>query len=481
MNQEQALFLGSGDAVPMEWLPKRDGITPISQRENIGKNLRYRLRARRNTRVLAFLADLLALLAAFLGAGLVRFGEPLHGNALNTLGAILPVYFIVAINNRCFHLDAVARARVGAWNAIMAFLVTLSVVGLVAFFLRVNAEFSRAVLGTGSVAALVLLPTFRFAAVRAGRILFGGATTSDIVIEDGVSIGPSDAIVIDAQRLGLEPRLDDPVMLDRLGRCIEGADRVVVACPPERRALWAIVLKGADVHAEVIAADLDRLGAIGISSFEGESTLIVAASPLGILDRTLKRILDVGLTLASLPLALPIMAAVAIAVRLDSPGPILFKQMRVGLGNRIFHMYKFRSMFSENTDSLGDRSTRRGDDRVTRVGQFIRATSLDELPQLFNVLSGAMSIVGPRPHPLLSKAQDRLFWDIDQTYWHRHAMKPGLTGLAQVRGFRGATETELDLTNRLRADLEYLSGWTIWRDLMIIIATFKVVTHRNAF
>ncbi len=155
--------------------------------------------------------------------------------------------------------------------------------------------------------------------------------------------------------------------------------------------------------------------------------------------------------------------------------------MRVGLGNRIFHMYKFRSMFSENTDSLGDRSTRRGDDRVTRVGQFIRATSLDELPQLFNVLSGAMSIVGPRPHPLLSKAQDRLFWDIDQTYWHRHAMKPGLTGLAQVRGFRGATETELDLTNRLRADLEYLSGWTIWRDLMIIIATFKVVTHRNAF
>ncbi len=207
MNQEQALFLGSGDAVPMEWLPKRDGITPISQRENIGKNLRYRLRARRNTRVLAFLADLLALLAAFLGAGLVRFGEPLHGNALNTLGAILPVYFIVAINNRCFHLDAVARARVGAWNAIMAFLVTLSVVGLVAFFLRVNAEFSRAVLGTGSVAALVLLPTFRFAAVRAGRILFGGATTSDIVIEDGVSIGPSDAIVIDAQRLGLEPRV----------------------------------------------------------------------------------------------------------------------------------------------------------------------------------------------------------------------------------------------------------------------------------
>ena len=92
-----------------------------------------------------------------------------------------------------------------------------------------------------------------------------------------------------------------------------------------------------------------------------------------------------------------------------------------------------------------------------------------------------MSIVGPRPHPLECKAEDRLFWDIDGRYWHRHAVKPGMTGLAQIRGFRGATEKEADLTNRLQADLEYVAGWSIWRDLGIIAATFRVLTHRNAF
>ena len=92
-----------------------------------------------------------------------------------------------------------------------------------------------------------------------------------------------------------------------------------------------------------------------------------------------------------------------------------------------------------------------------------------------------MSIVGPRPHALGSRAEDRLFWDIDSAYWHRHAVKPGLTGLAQVRGYRGATETVTDLSNRLQADLEYLNGWSIWRDISIIIATFRVLVHRNAY
>ena len=129
----------------------------------------------------------------------------------------------------------------------------------------------------------------------------------------------------------------------------------------------------------------------------------------------------------------------------------------------------------------GARSTGRHDDRVTRVGRFIRAHSLDELPQLFNVLRGEMSIVGPRPHALGSRAEDKLFWDIDTSYWHRHAVKPGLTGLAQVRGYRGATETVSDLSNRLQADLEYLSGWSLWRDIAIIFATFRVLIHRNAY
>jgi lipopolysaccharide/colanic/teichoic acid biosynthesis glycosyltransferase len=132
-------------------------------------------------------------------------------------------------------------------------------------------------------------------------------------------------------------------------------------------------------------------------------------------------------------------------------------------------------------DRDGVRSTCRDDDRVTRIGRFLRSSSLDELPQFFNVLRGDMSLVGPRPHALGSLAGTALFWEVDQRYWHRHAAKPGLTGLAQVRGFRGSTALSSDLTNRLQADLEYVANWSLRHDLRIILATFGVLVHRNAF
>lgn len=132
-------------------------------------------------------------------------------------------------------------------------------------------------------------------------------------------------------------------------------------------------------------------------------------------------------------------------------------------------------------DHHGARSAQRGDRRVTRIGAIIRRTSIDELPQLFNVLKGEMSIVGPRPHALGSQAGTKLFWEVDEQYWTRHALKPGLTGLAQVRGLRGATDVESDLTRRLDADLEYLNGWSIWRDIGIVLGTLRVLTHSKAY
>ncbi|HZH06134.1 MAG TPA: sugar transferase [Lautropia sp.] len=166
---------------------------------------------------------------------------------------------------------------------------------------------------------------------------------------------------------------------------------------------------------------------------------------------------------------------------MDSPGPVFFRQQRMGRGNRLFSILKFRSMRSDLCDANGTRSTGRDDDRVTRVGRLIRSTSIDELPQLLNVLKGDMSLVGPRPHALGSLAGTQLFWEVDQRYWHRHACKPGITGLAQVRGFRGATNESVDLANRLHADLEYLNGWSIWRDVSILVRTFRVLVHQNAF
>ena len=171
----------------------------------------------------------------------------------------------------------------------------------------------------------------------------------------------------------------------------------------------------------------------------------------------------------------------ALAIGLEDGGPVFFVQRRVGCGNRFFAMIKFRSMRVNHEGVNGDKSAEKGDDRITRVGCIIRATSIDELPQLINVLKGDMSIVGPRPHAIGSQAGDKLFWEVDSRYWQRHALRPGLTGLAQVRGLRGATDSEADLLGRLNADLEYLDGWSLWRDVRIILATFAVLVHERAF
>ena len=160
---------------------------------------------------------------------------------------------------------------------------------------------------------------------------------------------------------------------------------------------------------------------------------------------------------------------------------MFFTQRRMGRGNRFFNMYKFRSMTQTLCDTDGNVSASKDDKRITRVGKFIRSTSIDELPQLFNVLLGDMSLVGPRPHATGSLAGEKLFWEVDQRYWQRHSLKPGLSGLAQVRGFRGATDHEADLVNRLQSDLEYLEGWTIMRDIQILFLTLRVLVHDRAF
>lgn len=433
-------------------------------------------------RLLMICGDYLAIALAFTAASWLRSSSGFYDLTVDHLGVIIPVYLVTSMNFRTYSIRCFESPRHGISSALLSLLVTVSISGLIVFFLKTGANFSRAVIGTGALFSLATIPVARLLAVRLARRMFGRSTLNEVLVIDGVSVEPAfHGIVIDAEVHDLHPRLNDPAMLDRLGGIILNADRVVVACPPERRWIWAQVLKGADVKAEVFAPELQALGPIGIGRYDHLHTLVVAAGPLAFNDRVQKRVFDIVVALIILPIIAPIMILTAIAIRLDSPGPIFFVQKRVGLANRLFPMYKFRSMRVEKSDSGGDRSTGRKDDRITRVGDIIRKTSIDELPQLFNVLLGQMSIVGPRPHALGSRAEEKLFWDIEETYWHRHAVKPGLTGLAQVRGYRGATEKVADLSNRLQADLEYLNGWSIWRDLSIIFATFRVLVHRNAF
>jgi lipopolysaccharide/colanic/teichoic acid biosynthesis glycosyltransferase len=160
---------------------------------------------------------------------------------------------------------------------------------------------------------------------------------------------------------------------------------------------------------------------------------------------------------------------------------VLFRQPRIGRDARAFQIYKFRSMRTDRADHRAETLTRRDDDRVTSVGRFLRKTSIDELPQLFNVLRGDMSIVGPRPHAAAAKAGESLYWEVDDRYWERHCIKPGMTGLAQVRGHRGATDHHQDLIDRLQSDLEYVTAWSILRDIRIIVMTLGVLVHHKAY
>jgi len=190
-----------------------------------------------------------------------------------------------------------------------------------------------------------------------------------------------------------------------------------------------------------------------------------------------KRMLDVTLSLAAILLLLPVFALIALAVRLDSKGPVLFHQRRIGQNGKIFGIYKIRSMHVLE-DGADIPQAQRGDARITRIGKFLRITSLDELPQLFNVLKGEMSLVGPRPHAV---AHDEYYAARVLNYRLRHLVKPGITGWAQVNGARGATPQISDMQARVDFDIQYVERESLWLDLQILARTpFEVLRHRNA-
>ncbi len=212
------------------------------------------------------------------------------------------------------------------------------------------------------------------------------------------------------------------------------------------------------------------------TSFQyGVPMLSVLDKPVSGWAALFKSILDYVLGSIFLIIGLPIMALIAAAIKLESKGPVLFRQKRCGFNDQLIDVFKFRTMYVEQTDHDGEQLTRINDPRVTRVGAILRRFSLDELPQLFNVMRGEMSVVGPRPHALRAKAGDTLYEDVIDQYAVRHKVKPGITGWAQVNGWRGPTSTEADLLGRLEHDLYYIENWSILFDLLIIVRTFFAV------
>ena len=431
--------------------------------------------------IFSLLLDVVALILGYLCALQTRDAQWLSAGGHSIIYIALPIFVMFEIAREAQEAETLQNRLLGIQRALSALGATaIVIIGLSFLFKADDVSRLGVAITFGMSACFIILGKFLLDFVV--KAMLGDAVVATILLLDGLDAEPEGpAIAVDVEALGLWPDLDRPDMIDTLSRLIAPFDRVVVASRFEHRAFWSIFLKGHDIGGEILL-DRDLLhGAVALGRYDRRDTIVLSRGPLNLMNRVQKRVLDLFAATTALILLSPLLLAVAAAIKLDTPGPIFFRQWRVGQGNRQFRIFKFRSMRQDSSDADGTQSAGRQDNRVTGIGRLIRKTSIDELPQLFNVLRGEMSMVGPRPHALGSTAGDELFWHASRQYWLRHALKPGITGLAQIRGYRGATEKVEDLDLRVRCDLEYLSNWSLWSDVMILIKTLRVVVHKNAY
>jgi exopolysaccharide biosynthesis polyprenyl glycosylphosphotransferase len=249
-------------------------------------------------------------------------------------------------------------------------------------------------------------------------------------------------------------------------------DEVIVALPRSADARLKVLIEKLCVLPAAITL-YDGMAAGGVDSAAGSlrRRVLLRRQHRRFYHRA-KAVLDPLLAALALLAVLPLIVTIAALIKLETPGPVLFCQARYGFKGRIFRLYKFRTLLHHRADPLGAIQTHPGDERVTRVGAVLRRLCLDELPQLFNVLKGEMSLVGPRPHPIGMRTGDLLCHDLLPYYFLRYRVKPGMTGWAQVNGWRGATRTAVELQQRVGHDLYYIDHCSFWLDARILVWTF---------
>lgn len=281
--------------------------------------------------------------------------------------------------------------------------------------------------------------------------------------------------------------LSDPTVIGSVEHLLDTIDAHDV-----RSVYFAIPLGESDLIEDVHFQLLDRHVAVhwvpdifslllvnhSVKEMAGLPVLTLSETPLTGTRLLFKAVEDRVLAILILLLIAPVLLIIAVAVRLDSEGPVFFRQARKGWSGKVFHIWKFRSMYVHQPEGGQVKQATRDDPRVTRVGRFLRRTSLDELPQIFNVLKGDMSLVGPRPHAVQHDAE---YSKQISAYFARHNIKPGITGLAQVRGLRGETNEIERMQQRIEADIEYINNWSVWLDLTILVRTLGALTGKNAY
>jgi Undecaprenyl-phosphate glucose phosphotransferase len=391
---------------------------------------------------------------------------------------------------------------VAGWSLVL--LIALMVV----FFAKIGENFSRVWLATYYLLGLGTLVTERLALslfvssmTRAGRFdrrtaIVGGGEGADAIIraleaqpETGLRIiGVFDDrgddrtpdVIAGYPKMGA---VDDLVEYARKTKL----DLVIFTLPisAEKRILqmlsklWVLPI---DIRLSAHTSKL-RLRPRSYSYIGSVPVLDVFDKPIADWDLVLKWLFDKTVGTLLLLLVSPVLLLTALAVKLDSRGPVFFRQKRYGFNNELIEVFKFRSMHVDQCDATAAKLVTRGDPRVTRVGRFIRKTSIDELPQLFNVVfKGDLSLVGPRPHALHAKAENRLYDQVVDGYFARHKVKPGITGWAQVNGWRGETDTSEKIQRRVEFDLYYIENWSVFFDFYIVAITpFALLKSENAY
>jgi len=453
---------------------------------------------------LALIAAIGLLVAALYVPEEDAFGTPAYLIAVGAVGlaavTILESLGLYAPPALTAPARSIPRLLLG-WTSAAALLVT------VVFFLKIGPDFSRVWLALWYLVAglalvvgrfLVALLTRRWA--RQGRlnrraVIYGSGEECRRLIAALESDAESDiricgvfddrggdrrpAMVSGYPTLG---RLEDLVALSRKTR----VDLVIMAMPMKAESRIVALLERmfvmpVDIRLAALVSKL-RLRPRAYSFIGSVPMLDLHDKPIRDWGGVAKWAFDKLIGGAALILLAPLMAAVAVAIRLESRGPALFRQKRYGFNNELIEVFKFRSMYTDMADVDATKLVTRDDPRVTRVGRFIRRTSIDELPQLFNVAIGNLSLVGPRPHAMQAKAADKLYDEAVDGYFARHKVRPGITGWAQINGWRGETDTEEKLRKRIEHDLYYIENWSLMLDAYILLRTpLALLKAENAY
>ena len=428
-----------------------------------------------------------------------------HYPAIIAGGSLLTVILLELTD--MYQISALRRPFANFGRLLLVWSGTFALLALAGFFMKVSADFSRFWFGSWFATGFLLLFALRVVVARMVRrwarngamerraVIVGGGKSAEALIRS-IELYPDNDIRICGIFDDRDDRRSPPVVagypkLGNVSELIEFAriariDMLIVSLPitAETRVLsllkklWVLPV---DIRLSAHSNQL-RFRPRSYSFIGSVPMLDIFDKPINDWDSVAKRAFDIVFSLIGIVLFSPVMLATAIAIKLDSRGPVIFKQKRHGFNNEIIEVYKFRSMYTEMSDPTARNAVTKNDPRVTRVGRIIRKTSIDELPQFFNALFGSLSLVGPRPHAVAAQSHNKLYHEVVDGYFARHRVKPGVTGWAQINGWRGEIDNDEKIKMRTEYDLYYIENWSLWFDLKILLLTpIRLLNTENAY